>query len=300
MQMQMPDAGAPVSGCRRRLGQPRLLIVGCGNIGLGIVARLRNRFRIFAVTSSPERLADLRASGSVALAHDLDRGRPWRLGSLAQRVIYLAPPGSGGSLDLRAARFLSVLRRPIDRLVYVSTTGVYGDRQGARVDESAAPRPITDRARRRLDAERRMRAPPWRAAVLRVPGIYGRNRLPLDRLRQAMPALRAQEDVVTNHIHSDDLERICIAALYRSAPARVYNCVDDSDLYLGQYLDLVADLSGLARPPRLSRAALRSAVSDVQLSFMSESRRLSNSRLKSELRFRLKYPTVAAGLTSAI
>jgi nucleoside-diphosphate-sugar epimerase len=215
---------------------------------------------------------------------------------LAARVICLVPPASEGQTDQRIARLLRLLRRPPARLIYMSTTGVYGDRRGAMVDESAQPAPITERARRRVDAERRTRARPWQASVLRVPGIYGPGRLPIERLRRAIPAPLAADDVLTNHIHIDDLARICIASLFRGAPRRVYNAVDDSHLYLGEYLDMVADRFGLPRAPRLPPEALRQAVTPMQFSFFEESRRLRNRRLKNELRVRLQFPTAGDGL----
>ena len=134
MHMKTPAADALKPGGRRRLGQPRLLIVGCGDVGLGIVARLRRRFRIFAVTTTAERMETLRASGAVPLRLDLDLDRLSRLAKLATRVIHLAPPGPSGGIDRRTMRLLAALRAPPRRLVYVSTTGVYGDRRGALVD----------------------------------------------------------------------------------------------------------------------------------------------------------------------
>jgi nucleoside-diphosphate-sugar epimerase len=282
-----------------RLGKPRLLIVGCGEVGLRIVARLHRRFRIFATTATADRCALLRAAGAVPLPLDLDGRAARRIEGLAPRLICLVPPPASGTGDARTARLLRRLRRPPQRFVYISTTGVYGDRGGRRIDETASLDPITDRARRRVDAESRVRADPWRAAVLRVPGIYGPGRLPLERLQRAIPAPLPAEDVVTNHIHIDDLARICIAALFRSGPGRIYNAVDDSCLYLGEYLDLVADEFRLPRAPRLARAALRQAVSPMQFTFFQESRRLANRRIKRELRVRLQYRTVRDGVMAA-
>jgi len=136
----------------------------------------------------------------------------------------------------------------------------------------------------------------WRGTVLRVPGIYAHDRLPLERLREQLPALADADDVYSNHIHAEDLARICITALQRGAAARVYNAVDDDPLKMAQYFDVVADATGLPRPPRMPRAQLKAVVSPMMYSFMSESRRLENRRLKRELRFRLHYPTVAAAL----
>jgi len=292
-------AGSPAVARRAKAGRPRLLVVGCGGVGLGIVARLNRRFRILATTTSPDGCRVLREAGAVPIVLDLDRWPAARLAGLASRVIYLVPPPSQGSGDPRTARLLRTLRKPPARLVYISTTGVYGDQRGAWIDETAQPDPITERASRRLDAERRTRAAPWHASVLRVPGIYGPGRLPTERLKRAGPAPVAAEDVLTNHIHIDDLARICIASLLHAAPRRIYNAVDDSCLYLGEYLDLVADRFGLPRAPRLPREALRQAVSAMQFSFFQESRRLGNRRIKNELRVRLQYPTVRDGLMAA-
>ncbi len=189
------------------------------------------------------------------------------------------------------------------RFVYLSTSGVYGDCAGERVDETRAPRPQTERARRRLDAEQTVSD--WGAregveiVILRAPGIYARNRLPLDHLARGTPVLRREDDVYTNHIHADDLAAIVAAALHAAHASGTYNASDDSAIRMGDWLDLVADRAGLARPRRVSRAEASRVVPADLLSFMSESRRLANERLKSELGVRLRYPTVADGLASA-
>ncbi len=210
--------------------------------------------------------------------------------------MHLAPPGEDGEIDARTRRLAGVLASSVQRAVYISTTGVYGDHGSAQIDETARLRPANPRALRRIDAENAMRR--LRASVLRVPGIYAHDRLPLDRLRRGLPALTDADDVHTNHIHADDLARIAIAALMRGAPARIYNAVDDSALKMGEYFDAVADATGLPRPPRLPRVTLKTAVTPMMYSFMNESRRLSNRRLKRELRVRLEYPTVASALAA--
>jgi nucleoside-diphosphate-sugar epimerase len=293
------ESGRPTRGdalrVSRRLGRPRLLIVGCGDVGLRIVARLRGRFRIFALSSTPSRREVLRAAGVLPIAGDLDAPRTLaRIAALAPRVIHLAPPTERGRID-RRTRHLAAALRGVQRAVYISTTGVYGDHRGARIDETALLRPANERAFRRLDAERTMRTR-LDATVLRVPGIYADDRLPLDRLRQRLPALAPADDVFSNHIHADDLARIALVAMARGAPRRVINAVDDSDLKMGDYFDQVADAFALPRPPRLPRAELRAAVTPMMYSFMSESRRLANARLHRELRVRLANPTVAAAL----
>lgn len=277
---------------RKRFGRPRLLIVGCGDVGLRIVARLRERFRLIAITSTAQRRFALRAAGTVPLVVDLDRpDAVKRLRGLAPWWIHLAPPPSSGPGDPRSKR-VSVTCFDARRAVYISTTGVYGDRDGAWLDETARPQPASDRGRRRLAAEAIVRGARPYASVVRAPGIYAEDRLPIERLHNATPALAHDDDVYTNHIHAEDLARIAIAALFGGRPARVYNAVDDTQLKMGEYFDRVADRVGLPRPPRLARAALKAAVSPAQYSFMSESRRLKNTRLKRELRFKLAYPTV--------
>jgi nucleoside-diphosphate-sugar epimerase len=185
-------------------------------------------------------------------------------------------------------------------VVYISTTGVYGDRGGAHTPETTTVAPRNARARRRVDAERVLRA--WalgakgRVAILRAPGIYARERLPLERLQRGTPALAPQDDVYTNHIHADDLARLAALALFRARPGRVYNASDDTRMKMGEYFDAVADAFGLARPPRLARAELERAVSPMLLSFMSESRRLDNARIKRELRARLRHACVEDAL----
>jgi nucleoside-diphosphate-sugar epimerase len=185
-------------------------------------------------------------------------------------------------------------------LVYISTSGVYGDCHGDWVDESRAVAPRTERAMRRVDAERFWTG--WciaqraAAAVLRVPGIYAADRLPLDRLRRRTPVLCDEDDVYTNHVHADDLAAICVAALADEAFPGIYNIADDSVMKMGDYFDLVADRHRLPRPPRVSRAEAADRIPAPLLSFMSESRRLVNARMKRELGIVLRYPTVRDGV----
>jgi nucleoside-diphosphate-sugar epimerase len=190
------------------------------------------------------------------------------------------------------------------RFVYLSTSGVYGDCAGEAVDETRAPRPQTERACRRLDAERALTDWGERfgtdVVVLRVPGIYASERLPLERLRGGMPALRPEDDVYTNHIHADDLAAAIVAALEPNAARGVYNVADDSEIKMGDYFDLVADRAGIPRPPRVARAEAERRLPPAQLSFMSESRRLVNRRMKQELGVRLRYPTVADGIPNPV
>jgi nucleoside-diphosphate-sugar epimerase len=286
----------------RQFKQARLLILGCGDVGMRLLPLVRERFRVFALTSQPERCAELRAAGAIPIVADLDRPETLaRLAGLAPNVIHLAPPQSEGALDRRTRNVTAILPEG-GRLVYVSTSGVYGDCGGAVVDETRPVAPRNARARRRVDAERVLRAWALRArarlAILRVPGIYAPDRLPLRRLEQGTPALLAGDDVFTNHIHADDLAQLVALALFRALPGRLYHAVDDSRMKMGDYFDTVADAYGLARPPRLARAQLAESVSPVLLSFMSESRRMSNARIKHELGMRLRYPQVAPAVAA--
>ncbi len=292
-----------------RFKRPTLLIVGCGDIGLRVVCLLRGRWRLIALTSSPARCAELRAAGAIPLVGDLDAPATLgRLAGLADAVLHLAPPPTQapqGRDDPRTAHLLQALARKgrVRRIVYASTSGVYGDCAGARFDETRTVNPGTARARRRVDAEQRLR---WygRAfgvpvTLLRVPGIYASDRAgghPRERLARGAPVLVAEHDVFTNHIHADDLARACVAALHRGAPQRVLHVCDDTDMTMGDYFDLAADLEGVARPRRVTPEQARAELSPMQLSFMGESRRLVNTRLKRELRVRLLYPTAARGL----
>jgi len=282
---------------------PVLLIVGCGDVGLRVVKLVRSRWHVIALTSDPRRVAALRAAGARPLVGNLDQPATLgRLAGLADAVLHLAPPPSAGVRDTRTAALLAALARgtPPRRLVYASTTGVYGDAQGARFDETRTPRPATDRAWRRLDAEQRVRrfgrAFGVCACILRVPGIYALDRAggdPRDRLRRGTPLLAPADDVYTNHIHADDLAQACAAALVRGAPQRIYHASDASELKMGEHFDAVADAFGLPRAPRVARARLECELSSMQMSFLSESRRLDNRRLLRELRVRLAYPTPA-------
>lgn len=296
----------PAAQTCRRARRPTLLIVGCGDIGLRVVKLLAARWRVLALTSSAARCAELRAAGAVPLVGNLDEPASLgRLGALADAVLHLAPPPAHGLNDPRTAALLRALARGgrTRRLVYGSTSGVYGDCAGAWIDETRAPNPATDRALRRVDAEARVRhfgrSTGCTVSVLRIPGIYAIGRPgghPRDRLLRGTPVLVPADDVYTNHIHADDLARACALALHRGLPQRVLHASDDTELRMGDYFDLAADLCGLPHPPRITLAAAAAILPPMQMSFMSESRRLHNRRMKQELRLALRYPTVADGL----
>lgn len=307
----MPSINSPLGARPSRFRRERVLVVGCGDVGLRAVRALRGRVQLIGLTSSPGRVALLREAGITPVVADLDAPATLRrLSGLATRVLHLAPPGrvEGAQWwrDARTAALVRALRlRSLPAaMVYGSTSGVYGDCGGARINETRTVKPDTPRAHRRVDAERSMR---WlgRAGVavriLRIPGIYAPDReggTPRERLQKGTPVLRAEDDVYTNHIHADDLARACVAALWRGGPQRVFHASDDSEIKMGDYIDLAADLYGMPRPPRIPREEAQAQLPLSLLSFMGESRRMDNTRLKRELRVRLRHPTVATGLAS--
>ena len=303
----MPSNQSPLGALSSRFKRERLLIIGCGDVGQRVV-RAQRHVQVVALTSSPARVASLRAQGVTPVVGDLDAPASLqRLAGWATRVLHLAPPPLQGNIDPRTLALTRMLmRRSAPRsMVYGSTSGVYGDCAGAWVDESRLVKPITLRAQRRVDAEARMRhfgrlrSSAVRVSVLRIPGIYAPDReggTPRERLSRATPVLSRDDDVFTNHIHADDLARACQLALWRGQPQRTYNVNDDSQLLMGDYFDMAAVLYGLAKPPRVSRLQAQTELPAMQLSFMSESRRMVNTRMKRELRLQLRYADIKDGL----
>jgi nucleoside-diphosphate-sugar epimerase len=277
----------------------RLLIIGCGDIARRTIALLGKHYRIYALIRNNAQRAALRAMGVIPISGDLDDSESLsRVAGLAEAVLHLAPPANSGAGDRRTSHLLAALSQATlpGRLIYISTSGVYGDCNGTLVNETHRLNPQTPRAQRREDAEQQIRD--WairngvNASILRVPGIYAEDRLPLERLCAGTPVIVAAEDSYTNHIHADDLGRIIVAALRHGRPNRVYHASDDSEMKMGDYFDLVADAHQLLRPPRITRAEAQRVLPESLLSFMNESRRLANRRMKRELKVRLRYPTV--------
>ncbi len=283
-----------------------MLIVGCGDVGLRVAGLLKASSRLMALTSSPTKIKHLASMGITPLLGDLDQPASLtRLSGVATHVVHMAPPPLQGDNDPRTQALVQALAlRSAPRcVVYGSTSGVYGDCQGAWIDETQVTRPMTARAQRRVDAEAWLNA--WstsggpRVKVLRIPGIYALDReggTPRERLMRGTPVLQVSDDVFTNHIHADDLARATVLSIWRGSSLRPLHVCDDSDMRMGDYMDLAADLWGLARPPRISRAQAMQELPPMTLSFMSESRRMRNHRMKQELRMKLRYPTVREGL----
>lgn len=285
----------------------RVLIIGCGDVGLRVASLLKRNYKLLGLVRDQRRFPMLRAAGIIPLAGNLDdRASLSRLSGMADIVLHFAPPPDSGARDQRTQHLLSVLSRGAlpGHILYISTSGVYGDCAGAWVNETRPLAPQSLRAQRRVDAETQIRAWAQRhgvdANILRVPGIYAADRLPLSRLQQGMPAIIAEQDSYTNHIHADDLARIVVATLRRGKPNRVYHTSDDSESKMGAYFDEVADAYHLPRPPRLPRAEVQRAVSPMMWSFMQESRRLTNTRMKNELKVLLRYPQVQTALMQVL
>ncbi len=289
-----------------------LLIVGCGDIALRAAPLLQAHYRLLGLCRRTESCRQLRLHGITPVSGDLDNSKSLvKLAGMAHAVLHLAPPPDHGKHDTRTTNLLAALTKrskPKERilpqqLVYISTSGVYGDCSGALIDETHPINPQTERAMRRADAERQVREWGLRncvsVSILRVPGIYATDRLPLARLREGVPALLPEEDSYTNHIHADDLAASLYAALRYAKPGRAYHVCDDSHLKMGEYFDLVADQFGLPHPPRIARAEINGRISPGMLSFMRESRRLTNTRMKHELHVNLRYPTVVAGIAAS-
>jgi len=275
------------------------------------IPKLTSRYRVYALIRNTSYADHLRQLGVVPMMGDLDdRTSLSRIAGLADAVLHFAPPANppsspfakggikGGLLDVRTQHLLSALSQATlpERLVYISTSGVYGDCGGERVDETRAVNPASSRGKLRVDAERQIRA--WakrngvNASILRVPGIYAEDRLPLARLQAGSPAMVASEDSYSNHIHADDLANIAVAALQRGKSGRIYHATDDDEMKMGDYFDMVARAYGLPRSPRMTRDCVQRAVSPVMWSFMNESRRLGNKRMKCELKVKLTYPKI--------
>jgi nucleoside-diphosphate-sugar epimerase len=287
------------------MNKQTLLIVGCGDIGIRL-ARQHTRARVRGLARTPESANRLRSNGITPVEGDLDRRLSLnRISCLSPWVLHLGPPPGDSEGDPRTRRLIAALAKGGSlprRMVYISTSGVYGNCAGERVYETRPTAPRNARAKRRVDAERQLRLFAARhgihLSILRAPGIYANDRLPVDRVKRQTPVVRKEEDSYTNHIHADDLANIVWLALFRGRPNRAYHATDGNVKKMGDYFDTVADHFGLPRAPRISRAEAQQVLSPALLSFLNESRILDNGRLTKELKVRLTYPHVAAALES--
>jgi nucleoside-diphosphate-sugar epimerase len=285
----------------------RCLIAGCGYVGRRLAAQLQLTWQVVALARSPATLARLRADGLETLAADLDVDPPPAAAAMladGAAVAYLAPPPGTGTADVRLERFLTALGSAQPAVfVYMSTTGVYGDTAGGVVDELSPVAPANDRSRRRLSAERAATA--WcdargvRSVVLRVPGIYGPGRLPLERLHRGEPALRPEDAGPGNRIHVDDLVEACVAAI--EGPANgVYNVGDGDHASTTEFLQTTALLAGLPPPRLVSRKDAAGQISPGMLEYLVESRRVVTRRMREELGVMPRFATLAAGIAASL
>lgn len=285
-----------------------VLIVGCGYLGRRVARREREQGRrIVALVRSAGSVEQLAARGIEARRVDLDAvaDLPALLTGGAL-IYYFAPPPSVGQSDPRIRRFLGAISGDAlpSRIVLISTSGVYGDCRGEWVDEDRPPQPDADRARRRFDAETTLRA--WGEShgvpvvILRVPGIYGPDRLPRERLARGLPVLREDESPWSNRVHVDDLARACLAAARRGRSGGVYNISDGHPSTMTDYFNRVADAAGLPRPPQITAAEARTRMSEGMQSYLAESKRLDNRRMREELGVEPQYPDLAHGLAACI
>jgi nucleoside-diphosphate-sugar epimerase len=284
------------------------IIVGCGYVG-GHLARAEARqgHTIRAIVQTSASAARLAAAGWMASALDLDQPISIDTGWVHDAVIYyLVPPPAHGLTDPRLHHFLSALASSAypARVVLLSTSGVYGDCDGAWVNEDRQPQPQADRARRRFDAEQQLRS--WSSrtqvpiVILRVPGIYGPGRLPLKRLQAGEPVLREEESPWSNRVHVDDLVLALQAAAERGRSGAVYNVSDGHPTTMTDYFNRVADAAGLPRPPQIALSEAGARFSAGMQSYLAESKRLDIHRLREELGVELRYPDLTQGLAACL
>jgi nucleoside-diphosphate-sugar epimerase len=281
------------------------LIAGCGYVGLRLARRESARRPLLALVRSGASEADLQSAGVRTLRVDFAPQPALAAAADHSAVVYLVPPPDSGATDPRLATFLARIDGATPTVfVYISTTGVYGDAGGALVDEFTPVAPTNDRSRRRVAAERLAQA--WCAArgvrcvILRVPGIYGPNRLPLERLRRREPALREEDAGPGNRIHVDDLAAAIVAAVDRSSARGVFNVTDGDYASTTAYLQLTAEVAGIEPPPLVSRSTARAQIPAGMLSFLLESRRVDNRRMLADLGLQLQHPTLRSGVVASL
>jgi len=283
------------------------MILGCGYVGRRLAEAYRARgVSLLCLVRSEESRAGLVEAGFDALQMDLDLPPFPGLSTASADLFYLAPPPGEGVRDTRLRALLEQLDQGVAprRIVYIGTTGVYGDCAGGWVDESSPVAAEAHRAVRRLDAEQALAEWAERGlgefVILRVPGIYGPGRLPLERIRKGLPLLRPEDAPYTNRIHVDDLVQACMLAMERGVPAEVYNVADGHPSPMADYFCRIADLAGLPRPPLVGLAEAQRALTPGMLSYQRESRRIRNRKLVEELGVVLRYPSLAEGLPASL
>ncbi|MDH5181906.1 MAG: SDR family oxidoreductase [Gammaproteobacteria bacterium] len=281
----------------------QVLIIGYGGIG-ELVARLwlTEKKPVYGLARSQDKQDEMHSAGVIPIQADLDKPHTLQALPVNESLIYwFAPPPAQGTQDTRIGNFIAAMdtQQPA-RIVAISTTGVYGDQQGELVSEETPPNPMVDRARRRCDMESRLQA--WAeprgvpVIILRVGGIYGPDRLPLQRIRDGVPVLKEALAPKTNRIHAEDLALICQRVADRPAGSRIYNVSDGQDSNMTEYFYTLADYFGLPRPPAVDWPEAERTISPGMLSYLRESRRIDSRRMQQELDVTLRYPTLLDGL----
>jgi nucleoside-diphosphate-sugar epimerase len=281
-----------------------VFIVGCGDIGRRVALQyLEAGAAVSALIRSPEKAAALEALGIRTMVADLDD--PATLTGLPTAgaiLFYFAPPPGGGHLDPRVLNFCTAIATGAEpaRVIYMSTSGVYGDCGDAVVTEETPANPQTARGKRRLDAETVFRE--WGhergvpVIILRVTGIYGPGRLPVSQITSGQPVLDERIANLTNRIHADDLARVCLAAAERAENGDIFNVSDGHPGTMTEYFNAAADFLGLPRPRQVSREEAQQVMSPLMLSYVSESRRMDNRKMLEKLGVTLRYPTLTEGI----
>jgi nucleoside-diphosphate-sugar epimerase len=287
--------------------QRGVLIIGCGDTGRRLAALYRADGRqVTGVVRSEASARALEAAGIRPIRTDLDAGDLPSLPSGGARVFYFAPPIDVGKDDIRIERLLDHLELTglPARFLYLSTTGVYGDCEGRWIDEGESLKPSTYRAQRRIAAEDAVRR--WCGEhgidwmVLRVPAIYGPGRLLTERLKSGMPTVRPEECSFTNRIHIDDLVAVCHAVMEDAKGGSIYNVSDGHPSTITDYLFLLAELTGMPKPPLISMQEAERMLSPSIMSFMKESKRIKNEKLLKESGVTLRYPDLKSGLKASL
>lgn len=281
-------------------------IIGCGDIGERVAAELqRQGYRVQATARHDQRAAELEKRGIIPIVADFDQRDALPLIPVhEQRLFYFMPPQGGGTIDARMMNFCRQLQPDHcpRRVVYISTSGVYGDCGGALVTEETPVNPQTSRAKRRVSAENQLREQADRLGfeliILRVTGIYGPGRLPLRQLHQGHQVVRPEEAPPTNRIHSLDLVRVCLAAMERGETGDIFNVCDGQPSSMSAYFIEVARLYGLPEPEQLSWDEAQQVINPLTLSFLKESRRMDNSHLLEKLQLTLQFPDLVSGLAA--
>jgi nucleoside-diphosphate-sugar epimerase len=286
----------------------KIVIAGCGYIGTR-VARIwkETGAEVTCLVRSPEHQAALVSEGFTTRSCSFDDPTDIPALDVAGCIVYyLVPPPGGGITDPRARLFLTAISgsAPPARIIYMSATSVYSEKDGGIVTESSTTIPSTAMGKRRLDAEHTFLQYGAVAGVpvliLRVSGIYGPDRLPLMQISQGQPLLREEESGPGNRIQADDLARLCCAAAEKGMDGDIFNVSDGHPSSMTTYFNACADVLGYPRQPQVTMDEARRVMSPLMFSYVSESRVVDNTRMREQLGVSLQYPTIAEGLAVSV